>query len=151
LELAPQSPLPPSSRFEVWIAPRIPEAKAILLASFGTGTAGDTTPPPRPTFTKATHEVEGGLLDCPTSHVIVLDGGTDSPETLYAMWSADAKGAIVWDALPVGVFTEPRLDSYGTCKTDYAAWSAGSPRIGIRAMDLAGNLGDPIELAVTNK
>lgn len=152
VELVPQSALPPSSRFEVWIVPRVPEVKPVLIASFGTGTAPDTTPPPRPTFTGAMHEVEGGgLAGCGTIDVIALTGGTDSPELLYAMWSADANGLIAWDAPPVGLFTEPRFDGYGTCRADYASWSAKAPRIGIRAMDVAGNLGAPIELTVANK
>ncbi len=149
VELVPQSALPPSSRFEVWMVARAAPGKPVLLASFGTGTATDTTPPPRPAFTKADHEVESG--QCGTFHGIALSGGSDQPETLYAMWSADAKGAIVWEAAPIAVFTGSRVDGFGTCTTDFSAWSASSPHVGIRAMDIAGNLGAPIELTVLNK
>src|SRR5581483_6595807 len=47
VEIVPQASLPPSARFELWV---IEKEKPYLVASFGTGTATDTTPPPKPAF-----------------------------------------------------------------------------------------------------
>jgi hypothetical protein len=121
VELVPQSPLPPSSRFEVWFVPRAPQEKPLLVASFGTGTTTDTTPPPRPAFP-----------------------GSDVPDTFFAAWSAK-EGRIDWEAPPLAVFAVPKLDPDETCHANLTG------RIGIRAMDLAGNLSEPIELTIDEK
>ena len=152
VELAPTAPLPANARFEVWVVPRTTTAAPMLLASFTTGTETDTTPPPRPAFDSAHLAVPRIQTSCNDTHEITLWGGTSAstrpPDILYGVWAADATGAIAWDAAPVGVLNGLYLDSHRTCMPRYDLWAAATPHIGVRAIDLAGNLSAPVELDV---
>jgi hypothetical protein len=147
VEIVPQSTLPPSSRFELWV---VEKEKPYLVASFGTGTATDTIAPPKPSFTSAVREVTGDSL-CGPSESMTLAGGSPQPETLYAAWAADDKGTIPWSAAPSIVFSGSTFDTYRMCQSSGKLTFEGWKRIGIRAMDVAGNLGEALVLDVTQK
>jgi hypothetical protein len=136
----------------VWVVPRTTTVAPTLLASFTTGTDTDVTPPARPPFDSAHLAVPKVQTSCNDSHEITLWGGaaarTRPPETLYGVWAADRTGAIAWDAAPVGILNGMFLDSYRTCMPRYDLWASGAPHIGVRALDLAGNLSAPVELDV---
>jgi hypothetical protein len=158
VELVPWAPLPASHRFEVWAVPRGVE-RPRLVAFFQTGTGVDTTPPGRPSFDSVTRTkppAHGIQIDCGPAAEIVLSGAgaPDSGDLLYAVWAA-AGGRIAWDAPPIAVAgpaapgQSVRFDVYDALRPvgDFVAWARSpSARIGVRALDVAGNLGPPVEL-----
>jgi hypothetical protein len=152
VELAPLSPLPKNARFEVWVVPQAAAAPPALLASFTTGADADVTPPPTPSFTFARLAVPTIRTSCGDTYAITLYGPTapaaPATDSLYGLWPSDPTGTIGWDAAPMAIVRGARLDSHETCMPSYGAWAASSPRLGVRAIDLSGNLSAPIELRV---
>jgi hypothetical protein len=126
LELAPKSPLPAARRFEVWLVPHDKKQKRVLATSFVTGLLAASSAPPKPTLV-AHHE--HGACDA-----IVLEGKKEAP--LYGIWTPGA-----FDKAPIAITTSLRIDD--AC-TDLTTLS----NIAVRPMDLAGHLGEPIEIAV---
>jgi hypothetical protein len=151
LDVAPLAPLPMNARFEVWMAPASPEPTApppTLLASFATGDARDDAPPSRPAVTSAYFTKESIRTSCGTTFPVTLVGARPPPDTLYAVWAAPASGPIAWDAPPIAVLGGMVLDTHATCMANYPAWAQSSPRLGVRAIDLAGNASEPVEISV---
>ena len=150
VELAPLALLPKNARFEVWAAPKSGAAPPLLLASFTTGTEEDVTPPPPPAFTLAWLAVPTIRTSCADTSAITFSSrvATPAPDTLYGVWGAGPTGEIAWDGAPIAILHGAVLNTHETCMPGYAAWAASSPRIGMRAIDLSGNLSAPIELRV---
>lgn len=160
VELVPEAPLPPNQVFEVWAVPLPPAVvRPRLLSFFRTAAATDTTPPTRPAFYGATLERPGAVAaDCGPYAAIGLvgEGSRDGGDLLYAVWAADDSGHIAWEAPPIAVAppapgSRVRFDVYDALKlaSEVTAW-ARSPKlhVGVRAMDVAGNLSAPLELDV---
>lgn len=160
VELVPQKPLPANHTFEVWAIPRPAVESPRLVTFFRTGDAIASTAPARPSFTSATRTKPAPgvvVIDCGPDAEIVL-GGLAAPsqgELLYAVWPSTG-GRIAWDSPPIAVTGSPapghpvRFDVYDSLRPgpEFVAWAASSPHIGVRAMDVAGNLSDPVELDV---
>jgi hypothetical protein len=157
IELVPQSLLAANHRFEVWGIPRSASESPRLLASFQTGTTSRATSPPKPAFAASTRPKPTGLLagDCGSYEQIILGGTPDEGEVLYAVWAA-TNGHIDWKGPPIAIAGPPtpghpvRFDVYDSLRpfAEFIAWAQSSPHIGVRAMDVAGNLSEPVELDV---
>lgn len=132
VELEPKAALPAAKRFEAWIVPR--SGKRELVATFTSGIASTSKPPGKPSL--VAHEDTTSDARC--GHAIILEGKKEAP--LYAIW--DRPGA--YDTPPSAIVSILRIEEEDACKGGVGSWSS----IAIRPMDLAGHLGEPIELPV---
>lgn len=154
VELVPLAPLAPNARFEVWAAPRggaaAPNAPpARLLASFATGASEDRTPPERPKLLEGLHDTdEGAIASCGVGDTITLRG--DPGREMLGVWASDARGAVAWSSPPVAILFGRELSRFESCKADFGAWARSKPHLGARAIDVAGNLSEPVEIDVVS-
>ena len=157
-ELWPASRLDADERYELWATPRpqvppSPRQRArppVLVGTFRTGSADDLTPPSPPKLTRAQRVIP--LVDC--AAFIAVDGaaGADaSGEVLHAVWLAEAAGELRYGQPPARLERwpaatplerAPRLELHGL--------PAAVRRIGVRAVDVAGNLSDPVEIELAS-
>jgi hypothetical protein len=147
VELVPDARLAPTTRFEVWVVPHGNHGPA-LLSSFATGTDVAKLPPAS-TLTGVTHKSEGTGMTCPITQALVFKGPTE-PDALYALWPTATPAS---SAPPFAVMgADLHLDDFNVCQAnvprDWTSWSASSPHVTVRAMNMAGAYGPPIVLDV---
>jgi hypothetical protein len=154
--LVPDAPLAPRTAYELWTS------RGEIVGLFTTGDAPDTTPP---TF----RGVEGarvlertGPIECGLPRLVAngkalaTDDRTEQRDILYAVWAEP--GAIDYTKPPRG-WTTAEDDRRGRGFTlTYGSTEQGDDdldlpakrplRIGIRAIDLAGNASAPSEVTV---
>lgn len=154
VELVPRGPLSPGARYEVWGFPRPRDGKAqppLLLQTFRVEGGDDTTPPPAPklSFAEQYHP-----LDSCRDWVAIHGTPASDPsgELLYAVWLAE-DGRIAYDAAPTAIVRwrapstvepHPPLAISPALRGAPGAWRAG-----VRTIDVAGNLGAPVEIPVS--
>jgi hypothetical protein len=142
IEMVPRAPLAPSSRYEVWAVGSHPH----LVGSFMTGDAPARVAPAPPQF----RSPQFGLTWSPECGVAELEVPVVPPDdapgsALYALYYADATGAVRYDRPPDG------LAPAATRGRPLLAYAAGHEltkvsRIGVRAVDAAGNVSTPVEI-----
>jgi hypothetical protein len=178
VDLVPRAPLDANQRYEVWRVDRAGNLSSRIVGTFVTTAAIDTTPPAwrgvtRATFAGAAPPRAGVITvrsECDVDSDIAIDAPPASDDQAawhavrYAVWIADAKGAIAYDAPP---FAREAPDAYrviadappASIRIAIAvpAWHEpetqgarprGKRRIGVRAVDLAGNASAPSEIDV---
>jgi hypothetical protein len=150
-ELAPRTGLAPGVSYEVWGVPRDKKKPPSLLGVFRTTDADDVTPPTAPALTSA--EQRASMTSCPT--IITVQGTPSmdaSGEVFYAVWLSNAEGRLAYDATPAAIVRWSRPSSYERAPALEIIASfprgAGAFRVGVRAMDVAGNLSAPAEIPV---
>lgn len=155
-ELGVVGRLAPDARYEVWGIPRARDrardaanSGAVLLGTFRTSDADDTTPPAPPTLKHAERRVP--LVDCgPFLAVQGTPGSDASGEVLHAVWMADASGAIAYHAAPHRLVRwRPPSPDEPRPELEVHMPPSGVRRLGMRAVDVAGNLSEPVEIGVT--
>jgi hypothetical protein len=153
-ELWPASRLEADERYELWATPRgapLPRQRPrppVLVGTFRTGSTDDVTPPSPPRLTRAERVVP--LVDCaPFIAVEGVAGADASGEVLHAVWFAEAGAELRYGQPPARLERwsgatplerAPRLELHGL--------PASTGRLGVRAVDVAGNLSDPVEIEV---
>jgi hypothetical protein len=154
VELVPRMSLEAGTRYDLWAQPHPPSwapktrraPPPLLLGTFRTGGDVDTTPPSAPLVRRAVRKP--AFASCEAWLEIELakpaaDAGGGA--VLYALWFA-AAGPIAYDAPPaelaVYVADEQSIDV-----EDPARAKVGL-RVGVRAVDVAGNLSAPVEATV---
>ncbi len=154
-ELVPLAPLAPHTRHEIWGTARRSSASGrpvtLPLGTFTTTGEADTVPPGAPTLREARLNVP---LDSCWPWIGVMGEPLPAEEAVYyALHVGDASGKIVYDAPPAeiarwplqrSVHLKPVLELTAPGKNT----SFIGRRVGLRAIDLAGNLGPPVELVL---
>ena len=158
--VVPSAPLAPGERYElVAIDPR--DGKEGVVASYTTAAGPDDAAPTWPgssrakayfepppyggecTYSSASLEIEGSV---PT------DTGGPSSDVFIALWTAArAEGPIDYSKPPAAVIpAEARisLDRPHKCSSTSKFFCFGCERIGMRALDVAGNASPPREIVV---
>ena len=91
------------------------------------------------------------LVDCgPFVAVEGAPGGDASGEVLHAIWFAEAAGAIDYREAPVQLarWRSPTPDERAP-ELEIHGLPPGVRRVGMRSVDVAGNLSEPVEIAMT--
>lgn len=159
VELTPLSPLVAMARYEV-------RAGARVVATFSTGGVNDTTPPRWLGVAKARHVAAPAISLGGTGATIAIelqDLATDDldvvDEVRYAIWIQRGPGAIDYAAMPTLVerapAARPPVIEIGEVGCDPHGLSVDRPRpitrVGVRAIDRAGNRTAPSEASVVRK
>jgi hypothetical protein len=143
-ELVPRARLREGARYEVWGVPRGKKPKPpILLGTFRTNMDDDKTPPSAPKLTRS--EERTPLGSCSTWIAIEGTPGSDSSgETMHAVWMSDPEGRLAYHEPPAQVLM------WTDREAALHAWfkHKGKRRIGVRAVDVAGNVSDAAEIDV---
>jgi hypothetical protein len=154
LELVPRTALEAGTRYDLWAVPHKPfwapksqrTPPALLLGTFRTGDDVDTAAPSAPALKRAVRKPSFASCDA-WLEVEVATPAADAGggAVLYALWFAGA-GPIAYDAPPelVVVYT---AETQSLDVEDPARAKVGL-RVGVRAVDLAGNLSAPVEATV---
>ncbi|HEU4537616.1 MAG TPA: hypothetical protein VFS00_26030 [Polyangiaceae bacterium] len=103
VELTPDAPLAPSTRYEVVLVrsePQPPHPRLVVFGAFRTGSAVDATPP-RLERVASVHVMPGEWPNCSTDSPQVLlagvevgDPGRPKAALLFGVWASDAAGRI---------------------------------------------------------
>ena len=151
LEIVPRAPLAANARYDLWASPHQGKwekrpGKPVLLGTFRTGDDVDTAPPSRPVVRRAVgHPV---AMSCDAWLQIELEPAADRGPAadLYAVWFADADGRIAYETPPEEVASV----TVETQSLDVQIPSRAKVglRVGVRALDVAGNLSAPVETTV---
>lgn len=156
VEITPRAKLAPGKRFEVWLAPKASKPTPVRLTTFITGTEEDHGAPGKPRVVGARYDKATGVCGSFDAIQLIGAGATDPQggEVLYAMWQAGPDGTIRYDREPIAILppwptsSGPLRIERETCRPDFGTWAASHPKLGVRAMDASGNLGEPVELKV---
>ena len=147
-ELVPDAPLAAGVRYDLWATPwtsrsRLRPEKPMLLGTFRTGTESDVTPPAPPSLGNAVLRPRVG--SCGASLMIEAAPDLDLADAvLFAVWLGDQTGHIDYHAPPVQIVPVSAEDH----SLELNAAPRPGSRVGVRALDLAGNLGAPVERTV---
>ena len=155
-ELVPRAPLAAGARYDLWArphkAPWAPNGAAapspVLLGTFRTGTGTDTTPPAAPAVRNAILRPQAA--SCRAALLLqVAPDVTPGGGVLYAVWIGDRTGHIAYETPPTELASieQVSFDRSESTLELLAAPKTGS-RVGVRALDEAGNLSDPVERTV---
>jgi hypothetical protein len=141
-ELAPQARLRANARYELWGVPRSKQpTPPVLLGTFKTGADDDVTAPSAPKLVRAAEITPLG--SCPTFIELTGTPGSDtSGETLHAVWLSDDRGVLHYADPPNEIF------AWTERRAEVNKWfmHKGTRRIGVRAVDVAGNVSAPAEI-----
>lgn len=165
VELVPEGPLKPNTRYEVWHRDDAGVHRARVLATFETGVANDTTAP----FWRGIQSARriSSQLECDVDGISVLawiptDESTPNNQLRFGIWLADDSGRLDYGSPPL-LFAEGVDDTsarvrdpevvripLGTGAKNDFVFPKGKRfvKIGIRAFDLAGNTSPPSETTV---
>lgn len=148
-QLVPAAPLAPRTRYEVWGLPRS-RKEPVLVATFRTGSAVDTAAPKAP---RIRHVVRSpSAMGCPPFLAVEGEAGADeSGPVLHALWFARKDERIDYDAPPVMLFywNKPTATNPRPSADIYGIEAVSKPgKIGLRTVDLAGQLSAPAEFVL---
>ncbi len=150
-ELVPRDRLAPVSRYELWGIPRQKGKKPLIIGLFQTTSDDDATPPSPPTLSQARYVLS--MVACPPTIQIEGKPGADaSGDVLHAIWLSGPGGSISYRTAPTDIAHWPHpsaLEPHPSLFLTRTLDGPGAFRIGIRAVDVAGNLSDPVEISVT--
>jgi hypothetical protein len=156
VELAPREPLAPETRYELWMT--APGGRPAVIGEIATGVESDTTPPAwsgvgKPTWVKA----PASPGTCQTGKPHALFGHQPAADAvLYAVWLADAAGKIDYAKPPTTWLRDWNgklaLGNPSICSPSNADLPAsGKLRVGLKALDHAGNLSAPSEATLLRR
>jgi hypothetical protein len=166
IDLAPTALLTPYARYEVRMVDASHRAPDRIIATFTTGSVNDTDPPRWSAAAKARYvpAPPPGLGIGAMITIDLDDGATDNLEMAVAMrygiWVARGAGKIDYSTLPALILffppsAPPLSFTIGEHACDPRAISVDAPtpitRVGVRAIDSAGNMSTPAEAAVIRK
>jgi hypothetical protein len=155
LEVVPRAPLAAGTRYELWASPRKapwepagrPRHPPVLLGTFRTGTDVDVTPPSAPVLVRAVRRP--AFASCSASLGIEVATPATDPQggaVLYAVWFASADGRVAYEVPPDAI--APYAAETRSLELEDPAHALVGLHLGVRALDLAGNLGPPAEVTV---
>ena len=165
VELVPERPLKPNTRYEVWHRDAAGVHRSRVLATFETGLTTDTTAPLWRGIQSARRMTS--QLECDVDGISVLawiptDESTPRAQLRFGIWLADDSGTLDYGSPPL-LFAEGVDDMsarvrdpevvripIGTGAKNDFVFPKGKRfvKIGIRAFDLAGNASPPSETTV---
>jgi len=161
-ELTPQAPLRPETDYTVVVTAGRPSRPTVATARFRTGRAADTGAPQWRGIEAAvlvpgdTDPAHGGLCHSyrPYGHLKVASPiDPESSPVVFAVWLGPSGAALAYDRAPITYVTA--VDGHITIgdpsKCGDGALQAQDPgtRVGLRAVDQAGNLSPPSETQLT--
>ncbi len=154
VELVPSIPLAADTQYEVALIDADAHPSTLVVGTFRTGTAADTTAPAFDRAGSATvykNAMSGGG-DCTVPGPwIEIDGlaasdpSRASAQLLWAVWRADARGTIDTTAPPETILGAERgtlfLGNHSMCDPHDFALPSGRVTVGVAPLDEAGNAG----------
>ncbi|HKA87574.1 MAG TPA: hypothetical protein VKE22_07905 [Haliangiales bacterium] len=159
IQLTPKAPLAPATRYSVHVSVG---GKDSLLGQVVTGDAADTTAPTFEGVTKAAVVVEGvspGRCTTGEAYVVLTIGAAKDdatpPQALrYRVWLADDQGAIDYDRPPTAIVAarggELHLGRPSICTAkSFVLPDRPTFKLGVKAVDLAGNASAPSVVEVS--
>ena len=161
-ELTPQAPLRPETDYTVVVTGGRPSRPKVATARFRTGRAADTGAPQWRGIEAAvlvpgdTDPAHGGLCHSyrPYGHLKVASPiDPESSPVVFAVWLGPSGAALAYDRAPVTYVTA--VDGHITigdpskCGDGLLPWQDPGTRVGLRAVDQAGNLSPPSETRLT--
>lgn len=148
-ELVPRSDLDALTRYEVWGAPRDKRAP-VLVSVFRTGAGVDLTAPRAPRLEHAF--ARPSAMGCPPYVELAgAAGADDSGDVFHAAWLAEGSARLAYDGPPATVFAWPKptpTEPRPSADVLHGFRAPSATRIGVRTVDVAGNLSAPIELEI---
>lgn len=157
-ELAPDAPLAPKTRYEVLMLDALGKSPVRVVGTFVTTSAADHV---APEWTAIIEEAElrhpSGFIDCGEGDSLVMriPPAKDASAVRWEIFVAPGDATIDWSKQPSGVVFPTEIYGNGklqltigddACAPSVPLPKASSVRLGVRPIDVAGNVGKEAEV-----